>query len=405
MSWPWRRGVAWALAWLGLQVPGAWAYTVLEGNPQEWRPVGPNGSPPLRATGRPVGHHLQLSAAAQGGLHRLQQGVQAGRTLLEMGRLSSARGILEPLREESLRLEQDELALKLSPAWAEARAQLEELWVSLRQAQARGQADPEGEALAKQAAAPVLAKLQRLEAEAPRLAPTQLLPRVQALRQELEALGELSRLRQLLAWDREALAMGGRLQALEQQAKQRQSHRLLADGLARLSLLELSSQRRLAAGDLDRAQGDLLAMEEGALELIQQLKEAQQQGLDLGALRLSGIEGDRQGRAVLSKVEAWLAHAKRREELLREAADPWRRVLTGDRLRLYGMRGQPTWTGAPPNPTPQEALAQPLWLYWELLPTPPGAPPKRLRHRFRFDGDRLTGHDTDAGAGALGPVF
>lgn len=393
-----------ALPSLGLPAPSA-AYTVLEGDPNAWSTVSPGAPTSAPATGHPVGHYLRLGPEADAALVQLQQAVQSGRVLLDMGRLSSARATLAPAREAAQGMEQRLPAVKLSPAWVDARARLEELWVAYRSAQSRNLPDPEGEALAVAEAKPLQAKASRLEAEAARLSPSELMARVAALRQEVEAVSGLARLKDLPAWDREALALGGRLVRLEQAARTRQSHRLLADGLARLALLEHSAKRRLQATQLEAADGDLRAMEEAAVDLLAQLEEARKVGVDLGALRLSSGAGDRQGQAVLGQVQAWLAFARRRAELLQEAADPWRRVLTGDRLRLYGMRGKPTWPGAPPDPTPAEALAQPMWVYWESQAGPPNAPPQRLRHRFRFDADRLIGHEQDSGQSPLGPVF
>jgi len=275
------------------------------------------------ATPTALPHYVGLDPLAQAQLDRLTDELAEADKLMAAHKLASTRVLLDRARREADAAANQLLVLKLYPSWTEAITRLEEHARRLSDAWAKGP-DPESVQLATAAVQRLEATLGPLERELDHLGKEPATRRLRAARQAVDEVALDPLLRGNPAWQGPAAALERRLARLEQR---------------------------------------------------------------LAKIQVAGTDTSRTGRRCMGEVDHWLLDAKRRDQLVAEARDPWRKALTGDRLRLYGMYGVPTWPGAPADPAPAEAVAQDLWIFYEQ------APKGRLRHEYHFVGDHLQHHE------------
>jgi hypothetical protein len=331
-------------------------------------------------------HYVGLDPLAQAQVDRLADELAEADKLMAAGKLASMRVLLARARREADAAADALLVLKLHPAWTDARGALDERDKRLADAWAKG-ADPESRALSQATARRLDAQLDALARELDRLDKAQATQRLRAARQAVEAADLDPLLRGNPAWRAPAAALDKRLLRLEQQLALRAGQAALADQIVYMLELDASARRRLAHEDYDGALSDWAALEEACLAFKQDLAALEKRGFDPKKITVAGLEGSRSGAGFMGQVDHWLLDARRRDHLVAEARDPWRKALTGDRLRIYGMYGVPTWPGAPADPAPAEAVAQDLWIFYER------APKGRLRHEYHFVGDHLQHHE------------
>ncbi|MDB5097905.1 MAG: hypothetical protein JWM80_2326 [Cyanobacteria bacterium RYN_339] len=345
-------------------------------------------SPPPTPVAAPTAlpHYVGLDPLAQAQLDRLSDELAETDKLMGAGKLASARALLALARREAEAAQAQLLVLKLQPAWTEAMDQLDERGKRLADAWAKG-ADPESRQLVAAARQRLDGLLAPLERGLDRLTKEQATQRLRAARQAIDVAGQDPLLRGNPAWSAPALDLDRRMLRLEQLLSLRAGQAALADQIAYMLELDASAKRRLAHEDFDGALSDWAALEEACMAFKADLAVLVKHGFDPRTIQLAGREGSRTGVGFLGQVERWQTEAKRRNQLVAEARDPWRKSLTGDRLRVYGMYGVPTWPGAPGEPAAAEAVVQDLWVFYERQGT------ARLRHEYHFVGDHLQHHE------------
>jgi hypothetical protein len=356
-----------------------------------WLAVATTGtvtSPPPAPAAVPsaLPHYVGLDPLAQAQLDRLTDELAETDRLVAAGRLASARVLMARARREADAAQDQLLVLKLTPAWTEALMGLDTRVKQLQEAWAKG-ADPESRQLVADARRRLDAQLGTLERELDRLQKAEATQRLHAARQAVEALAVDPLLRGNPAWTAPAADLERRLSRLDQRLSLREGQAALLDQIVYMVELDASAKRRLAREDFDGALADWAALEEACVAFKQDLAALQKRGFDPRSIHLAGMEGTRTGLGFMGQVERWQTEAKRRDQLVAEARDPWRKALTGDRPRLYGMYGTPTWPGAPAQPEAAEAVAQDVWIFYEK------AAQGRLRHEYHFVGDHLQHHE------------
>lgn len=352
-------------------------------------PRAPAASP--AATPAPVvPHYVHLGPWEQAQVDRLVGELASARQLIAAGKLASAHMLLSRARREADVAQRKLLVLPLYAEWTDPRMQLDDLDQQIASAWAKGP-DPESRAAADAARRRVDALLVPLERGVLHLPKPVVKAQVQTVRAALDQAGLEPLLRENPAWHGPEMELERRLEHVEQLEALREGQAVLVDEIAHMAELDDSARAKIAHEDYDGALSDYAALEEACLAFKQDLAALQAQGFNPANIRMDGPDGDRQGRNFLARVDHWLLDARRRAEIVDEARDPWRRGLTGDRLRLYGIYGMaPTWPGAPAHPTIADALAQDVWIFYEL---PPGDARIRIRHEYHFVRDKLQYHE------------
>jgi hypothetical protein len=331
-------------------------------------------------------HYVGLDPLAQAQVDRLNDELAEADGLFAANKLASVRVLLARAHREADAAANQLLVLKLHPSWTEARLKLEERTKKLTDAWAKGP-DPESLELARAAAQRLEPELSALERDLDRLPTDALNQRLRALRQAAADAGLDPLLRGNPAWGPVGAALEKRIARLEQLLALRAGQAALADQILYMMELEASAKKRLAREDYDGALSDWAALEEACQAFKQDLATLVKKGFDPKKIAVAGLEGSRTGLGFMGQVDRWLLEARRRDQLVAEARDPWRKALTGDRLRIYGMYGVPSWPGAPADPAPAEAVAQDVWIFYEK------AAAGRLRHEYHFVGDHLQHHE------------
>lgn len=328
-------------------------------------------------------HYLGLGPWEQAQLDRLLAELVAAEADLAKAQVASAHVVLARARREADSAQRQLLVLPLYPAWTDARLRLDEDDAKVKSSWAKGP-DPESKALVAAASRRMEALIAPMERGAAKD------EAIATARQALDHENAEPRFQDNPAWQAPLLALTRRLDRLAQREALRAGESILLDEIARMSELDASARAKLAREDFDGALGDYEALEEACLTFKADLASLEARGFDPASIRYAGMEGDRQGRNFLARVDHWLLDAHRRNDLVAQARDPWRRTLTGDRLRVYDMYGLPTWPGAPETPDVQTALGQDLWIFYE---TPAARTHIRLRHEYHFVGDHLQHHE------------
>jgi hypothetical protein len=334
-------------------------------------------------------HYVLLPPLEQAQVDRLLSELVQADNLIERGRLASAKALLDKAGKEADVADRQLLVLRLYPAWNEPRGRQQTLVKKVLESWAKGP-DAESRWLVAAATKRVEMLLLPLEKNAKHVGSAQVDRQIRALRAALEAEGHAPLLQSNPAWRQASLSLLARIEHLEQFASMRAGQSLLADQIVRMVELEGDARAKLAAQDYEGTLGDYAALEEACIAFKQDLASLVARGFDPKAIQFQGVDGARSGRTFITQVDHWLLDAQHREWLVAEARDPWRKVLTGDRLRIYGMYGTPTWPGAPGEPDVTLAASQDVWVFYEAAPQEPKV---RLRHEYRFVGDHLQHHE------------
>lgn len=361
----------------------------------EWLLVPPEGVPVSSPEPVRLPDWLPLGTEEQGFYDQLGRASTTAESHLAARRLASARATIVMAESEAAAAETQHLVLRVHAGWKEARSRLAAARLRLAEERAKG-IDAESLTLAKAASQRLADQYLALEKSLSGLKPPEARRRAALLKAARDQATADPWLVGNPAWPPLASALDQRAAKLQQRIEVLAGQALLLDQIIHMAELYHGAQAKLRKAAYEDALGDLAALEEACLGFKHDLATLVARGFDPQKIQFQGEEGHaRSGQTFLGQVDRWLVAAQRREATVAEAKDPWRRVLTGDRLKLYGMRGVPSWPDAPPEPTVNEALAQPTWTYWELKIPKPGQR-VRIKHVFTFEDDRLMGHDVEA---------